>query len=91
MHLATVGVGLRVVCVDPDRAVEVGKRFLIAPGAAEHVACASASSVAGVLLPPLRSSVVLHAASAAAAKSSAARAAVLTLVDTRHIGPNSRA
>src|SRR5690349_20009049 len=58
---------------------------------AGDIACASMSSVAPLLPPPLRSSVVLHAASAAADKSSAARVAALTLVDTRHIGRNTSA
>ena len=37
-HLPAVRVSLRVVRVDADRLVEVGKRLLIAPGAAEHAA-----------------------------------------------------
>jgi len=36
MHLAAVGIGLRVVRVDRDRAVEIRQRFGVAPGAAEH-------------------------------------------------------
>ena len=38
MHLPAVRIGLRVVGVELDRAVEVGERFLVAPRAPEHAA-----------------------------------------------------
>jgi hypothetical protein len=38
MHLPAVRIGLDVVRIERDRAVEIGERFLVAPGAPEHAA-----------------------------------------------------